>query len=132
MDRRMRLQVDHASPAPIYAQLAEQLRQAIAQGTLAQGEHLPTVRQVAVELAVNMHTVARAYAELAREGLIAMRRGLGTYVQSLPEPPEPVERERRLVEIMRHALGQAAALGFQPGEFVRALEAYVAGSDDRK
>jgi GntR family transcriptional regulator len=121
----MQLHADPGSPVPIYAQLADQLRQAIATGVLAQGETLPTVRQQAVDLRVNMHTVARAYGELAREGLIAMRRGVGTTVLARPQPPDPEERDRRLQDAMRTALGEAAALGLEPEEFVRALTRHV-------
>jgi GntR family transcriptional regulator len=123
----MQLHVNADSPLPIYAQLVEQIRHAVATGELPEGEGLPTVRQLAVDLRVNMHTVARAYSELAREGLLAVRRGVGTYVQGRPQPLDPEERERRLLEIMRDALGQAATLGLGPDEFVQALAAYARG-----
>ncbi|NPV46440.1 MAG: GntR family transcriptional regulator [Armatimonadetes bacterium] len=121
----MQLHVDPNSPLPLYAQLVDQFRQAIATGKLAPGDALPTVRQLAVDLRVNMHTVARAYNELSREGLIAMRRGLGTTVVARPRPPEPEERERRVSEIIREALAEAAALGLSSEEFLRALTQHV-------
>ena len=128
----MEPRVDPSSPIPIYAQLAEQFRQAIAQGLLPPGTALPTVRQLAVDLRVNMHTVAHAYAELTREGLIAMHRGRGTFVQGPPELPEPEERARRLAEVLQGALGQAATLGFGPEEFARELAAYINRSEDHQ
>ncbi|MEN6643847.1 MAG: GntR family transcriptional regulator [Armatimonadia bacterium] len=121
----MPLAIDQTSPVPIYAQLIEQLRLDIAAGRLAPGEQLPTVRQLAVDLRVNMHTVAHAYAELAREGLIAVRRGVGTIVVGPPAPPQGDERARKLADIIQNALGQAAALGLTPEEFVSELDTYL-------
>ena len=62
-------------PLPIYAQMMEQIRKAIAAGGLGPGEQLPTVRQLAVELRINPNTVARVYRELEHQGLISTRQG---------------------------------------------------------
>ncbi|HHW99476.1 MAG TPA: GntR family transcriptional regulator, partial [Firmicutes bacterium] len=72
--------LDHRSPIPIYVQLQNQVKQAIAGGVLAPGEQLPSVRELAGRLAVNPNTIARAYQELEREGLIETLRGRGTFV----------------------------------------------------
>lgn len=125
MEKHPDLQLDFASPLPVYAQLVDQLRQQIARGVLPPGAPLPTVRQLAVELTINMHTVARAYNELAREGLITMRRGLGTHVQGPPPPPDPAQRARLLEEIAEEALGRAAAAGLAPEDLLSALQLYV-------
>ena len=121
----MQLQVDPKSPLPLYAQLAEQLRQAIGRGELAPGMQLPTVRQMGVDLAINPNTVAKAYSELERAGLIVTRQGSGTFAREGPVSAAPEERQRRLVEIMEAALGQAAVLGCSADELAKALQAHV-------
>ena len=68
----------HADGTPIYVQLREQLLQAIGQGRLRAGEQLPTMREVAVALRVDLHTVQRAYAALERDGAVVTQRGRGT------------------------------------------------------
>src|SRR5450759_3668315 len=78
--------VDSTSPTPIYAQLDRSIRAAIATGELEPGAQLPTVRQLAVDLAVNANTVARVYALLERDGMLETRRGVGTFVRESPSP----------------------------------------------
>jgi len=121
----MLLQVNPKSPLPLYAQLVDQLGLAIGRGELAPGSQLPTVRQMGVDLAINPNTVAKAYSELERAGLIVTRQGSGTYVREDPVAPAPEERQRRLVEIMEAALGQATALGYKPEELLRELRAHI-------
>lgn len=70
-------QISIGSDSPIYRQLSEQVRLAVATGKLAMGDPLPSVRALAEELVINPNTVARAYAELARDGLIEARPGRG-------------------------------------------------------
>ncbi len=74
------LTVDPRHPTPLYAQLEQGIRGAIAAGRLPPGAQLPTVRQLAVELKVNANTVARVYADLERAGVLETRRGVGTFV----------------------------------------------------
>src|SRR3954463_12416264 len=71
-------------PLPLYAQLERGIKQAIASGRLAVGQQLPTVRQLAVDLKINANTVARVYAELEGQGILASRRGVGTFVKPPP------------------------------------------------
>jgi len=117
--------VDQGSPLPIYAQIVARVRRALAVGEIGPGEQLPTVRQLAVDLRINPNTVARAYADLEREGLIATRQGRGTFVSENPPATTPGERTARLESVIRAALEEAAAIGFRPNEFVRAMEEYV-------
>ena len=75
--------LDPALPTPLYAQLAERLRAAIAAGELVAGESLPSVRQLAVKLRLNPGTVVQAYRDLERAGLVELRQGSGTFVREL-------------------------------------------------
>src|SRR5947209_4757710 len=80
-------QLDQRSGLPTYLQLVEQVRQALRLGMLEVGDQLPTAREVVEKLAINPNTVLKAYRELDREGLVAAKPGLGTFVQrSLGSP----------------------------------------------
>jgi GntR family transcriptional regulator len=115
-------EVDSRSPTPIYAQLDRAIRAAIATGTLEQGAQLPTVRQLAVDLAVNANTVAKVYAQLEREGILETRRGVGTFVREMPTPQAArTHRERELRELIRRFVGDAALLGFTLPELIEQL-----------
>ena len=105
--------VDSRSPTPIYAQLDRAIRAAIATSSLQPGMQLPTVRQLAVELAINANTVAKVYAQLERDGILETRRGVGTFVREAPTPQAArTHRERELRELIRRFVGDAALLGF--------------------
>src|SRR5207248_3694560 len=92
-------EVDSKSPTPIYAQLDRSIRAAIATGSLQAGMQLPTVRQLAVDLAVNANTVAKVYAQLERDGILETRRGVGTFVREVPTPQATrAHRERERSE----------------------------------
>jgi GntR family transcriptional regulator len=78
----MHIVVDEGDGRPIYRQVAEEIRALIARGELREGAMLPPVRQVAADLGVNLNTVATAYRELQREGLITVRHGAGATVAS--------------------------------------------------
>lgn len=73
-------QVDPHGGAPLYLQLTEQIKRAIAVGALAPGERLPTVKGLALDLKLNANTVARVYRDLEREGVIATAPGRGSFV----------------------------------------------------
>ena len=114
--------VDSTSPTPIYAQLDRSIRSAIATGELEPGAQLPTVRQLAVDLAVNANTVARVYAQLERDGMLETRRGVGTFVRESPSPQAArAHRERELRELIRRFVGDAALLGFTLSELITQL-----------
>ena len=114
--------VDSASATPIYAQLDRSIRAAIATGELGVGAQLPTVRQLAVDLAVNANTVARVYAQLERDGMLETRRGVGTFVRESPSPQAArAHRERELRELIQRFVGDAALLGFTLPELISQL-----------
>jgi GntR family transcriptional regulator len=116
--------IDPRDATPIYAQLERGLRAAVATGRLAQGEQLPTVRQLAVDLRVNANTVARVYAELERAGVIETRRGVGSFVSATPTQAHPPrDHERRLRVFVTRVLADADAAGFSVDDVVNALRA---------
>lgn len=105
----MRLTLNTASPVPIYSQIYDQVRCAIAAGVLKPNDELPSVRALATEHLINPNTVARAYLELERAGFLAKRRGAGTYVS--PEAARLGEREK--AHIVRKLLDQAVEQAMQ-------------------
>src|SRR4029434_2541633 len=103
--------IDAAHPTPLYHQLERAIKFAIATGKLVVGDQLPTVRQLAVELRINAHTVAKVYLELDRAGVVETRRGVGTFVKSRPVGvAHERDRERELRELEDHFLSTAAHL----------------------
>src|SRR5260221_11996055 len=86
--------MDPADRTPLHAQLERGIKAAVATGRLKVGEQLPTVRQLAVELRVNANTVAKVYAYLERAGMLATRRGVGTFVAARTESPQEASLRR--------------------------------------
>jgi GntR family transcriptional regulator len=118
--------IDPSNGLPIYMQIVQQIKTAIAMGRLQQEDPLPSVRQLAVELAVNPNTVARAYLDLETEGVIYKRQGAGTFVSSQGVRVSKNERRRLLSELIERALVEGVNLGLGEQElretFERVLE----------
>jgi GntR family transcriptional regulator len=108
--------IQTGSRLPIYQQLAQQIREAIARGELEPDEGLPSVRQLSRELVVNPNTVARAYTELEREGLLVSRPGRGIYVAQPRIDLTRTARDRRLTEQLDRWLTEAVHLGYSAEE----------------
>jgi len=118
----IRFQLDAASGVPFYRQVIDQVLAGIATGALARGERLPTVRALAVDLAVNLNTVARAYKELEIRGVLSTQQGSGTFVAAAAEVSiGEVERRRRLAQLADEFLARAAAQGLNLSELLEAL-----------
>lgn len=122
----MPISIDPDSRIPIYVQLKEAIRLAVAIGEFPPGSQLPTVRQLAVQLRVNPNTVSRVYVELEGEGVLATRQGKGSFVREHPEISDQV-KEDRLNEILDYVIVQAASLGLSPRELIKALEDKLEG-----
>ena len=117
------LHINPNSKVPIYVQIEEQLRSLIAAGKLRPGDQLPTIRQLAADLRVNYNTIARAYLELDRAGIISTQRGRGTFVAGQPDEEQMRRiRQEKLRMILRSALDEARALGYSSEEITRTLE----------
>lgn len=115
-------QVDPSDATPIYAQLDRAIRTEIATGRLSIGTRLPTVRQMAVDIAVNANTVAKVYAQLERDGVLETQRGVGTFVRERASPEaSKAHRDRELRQLTRRFINDGAALGFTINELVKQL-----------
>jgi GntR family transcriptional regulator len=116
--------IDPSSGLPIYRQLIDQVKQAVAGGVLKPGDRLPSVRDLAMELTINPHTVAKAYQELEREGVITVPRGKGAFIAEPGEGalPPRLEREQILQESIERLVAEAYRLQFTPEEVLLRLE----------
>jgi len=112
----MEFRIDPSSRLPIYRQLTNQLREAVARGRLAPEDRLPSVRELSRTLVVNPNTIAKAYTELEREGILNTRPGLGVFVaRPKPELIKRVRRER-VQAMLDRLLTEAVHLGFSAHE----------------
>jgi GntR family transcriptional regulator len=112
----MLLTIDPNDPRPIYQQVADGIKALIARGKLAEGAPLPSVRQVAADLGVNLNTIATAYRALQDDGLIVIKHGFGAMVASRTTTERnPDELARRL----RAALTDLLLAGLSPRKIMR-------------
>ena len=107
-----RFAIDLQSGVPVYRQLIDQVRSGIASGTLTAGDQLPTVRQLAVDLAINPNTVMRAYRELELGGLLETHQGTGTFIANKKLEKNSAERDRQLGQMAGEFAARAGAAGF--------------------
>jgi GntR family transcriptional regulator len=121
----MALHIDTSSRLPIYQQLAQQIREAIARGELRPDAGLPSVRQLSRELVVNPNTVARAYTELEREGLLISRPGRGIFVAQPRNDLTRAARDRRLTAQLDLWLTEAVHLGFSAEQVLHLVGEHV-------
>jgi len=118
-----------ADPAPVYLQIESCIRLLVADGALRPGQRLPSVRGLAAQLGLATNTVARAYAALASDGIVAARAGAGSVVADRPpasaaEPDQP--GRERLQRVARQLVAYSLALGHAPGEVIHAVRAELA------
>jgi len=108
----------HNNGIPIYVQLRQQILALIGRGVLKPGVQIPTMRQVAVALKIDLNTVQRAYAELERDGVLAKQRGVGTFVT---ETPPPRNAKKPVQDFAHRIAAQAKAQGIALDDLAEAL-----------
>lgn len=119
--------LDAHSGVPVYRQLIDQVQGAIAMGALRPGDQLPTVRLVAVDLAINPNTVMRAYRELEIRGVLDTQQGTGTFVADRPATTTGEsgdEKARKLTQLVGEFVARAGAAGLSLDELMDALRQY--------
>ena len=124
----LELTIVTGSSLPIYKQITDQVCKAIASGQLLPGDPLPSVRVVAERLVINPNTVARAYADLARDGRVVSQPGRGLSVAQRRQILSVEERNRRLEAALEEFVRQVVFLDFEPREISRRLAEKLAGS----
>lgn len=91
--------IDYKSRKPIYEQIIENMKQLVVSGALKRDEQIPSVRQLAQELAINPNTIQKAYAELERQGVIYSLKGRGSFVGSSLQELRSIQQNERLEEL---------------------------------
>ena len=110
------------SGVPVYRQLIDQVQAAVAARVLAAGDQLPTVRQVAVDLAINPNTVLRAYREMEIRGLLDSQQGTGTFIADRKVELSDDEHDRQLAQLVEEIVSLAGAAGFTLKQLIKALK----------
>ncbi len=105
------MHIDPRSHVPVYLQIVEGIRAAVAAGVHRAGEGLPSTRALAVQLHVNPNTVQRAYETLEREGLVESRRGLGMFVARKGAASAQSQTDRAILRLLRDAVARCRAAG---------------------
>ena len=123
--------LDAASGVPFYRQVIDQVLLAVADGRLAPGTQLPTVRQLAVDLSVNLNTVAKAYREMEIRGIVETQQGTGTFVAERRSHGGVAERRKALERLVDELLAKAGSHGFNLDEVADAVAARAAGPKRR-
>jgi GntR family transcriptional regulator len=119
--RPFAFRLDLRSGVPVYRQIIDQVTGGMAAGTLASGDQLPTVRQVAVDLSINPNTVMRAYRELEIRGVLETQQGTGTFIGHKKVKRDDVERQRRLNQLVGEFAARAGAAGFTVEDLLERL-----------
>ncbi len=128
------VRLESGSGVPVYRQIIDQVMAGVAAGALAPGSQLATVRQLAVDLAVNPNTVMRAYKELEIRGMVSTQQGSGTFITEKKVEQDDVARQGRLDRLAVDVAARAGAEGFGLDELIDRLAEMGAGgkgSDDR-
>lgn len=128
----IRFRLDPQSGVPAYRQIIDQVQGGLASGALAAGDQLPTVRQLAVDLAINPNTVLRAYRELEIRGVLDTQQGTGTFIADRKIIQDETERGRKLEQLVAEFVARAGAGGFTVQDLISQLAGLSNGSDDRR
>jgi GntR family transcriptional regulator len=125
-------QLNPETGVPVYRQLIDQVHGALASGWLKPGEQLPTVRQLAVDLAINPNTVTRAYREMEIRGLLETQQGTGTFIAEQQTEKDSSVRKRQMEQLVTEFVARAGASGFSLNELEDALKKYAAKEVTRR
>ena len=118
----MQIHLNHHSGEPIYRQIVEAVKFAVARADLSEGDQLPSIRNLANELGINTRTVVKAYDELVHAGLVVRQHGRGVFITS-PQGLLPAARRRGvLVDLSQRLLAEAKRLGADSDEVISILE----------
>ena len=114
--------LDPKNGVPLYRQIINQIRFGIASGQLKTGEQLPTVRALAVELKINLNTIAKAYKELEIQSVLESHQGTGTFISSTTVELGNDERAKKLIDICSEFLAVTNSYGFSNKEIIEKLK----------
>jgi len=121
----MQFRIDSASGRPVYQQIIDQVKRDIALGRLLRDEKLPTVRQLAAQLAINPNTIAKAYRQLEQEGIIVTKPGSGTFVANLDSNLSRSVRKKLVCEDLERVIVDAVHMQVEKQSLVEWFTAAV-------
>jgi GntR family transcriptional regulator len=122
----MLFRVNPAGGQPLYLQLMQQVRLAVETGVLKDGDVMPGIRTLAEELAISHNTIAKAYTELAHEGLLELRHGSGAYITAKKRVQSRAEHLRVAQERVQQLIVELRRAGLTDDEILRLCEAELA------
>ena len=111
-----------SSGIPIYVQLRDQILRSLGAGMLAKGDQMPTMREVAVALAIDLNTVRHAYDELERMGAITLVRGRGSFVAEPPPPMGVRAQAAQIDNLAKQTVATAIAAGIDPAALAERIK----------
>ena len=114
--------LDPKAGSPFYRQIIDQIKFGIASGNLKIGEQLPTVRALAVELKVNLNTVAKSYKELEIQNILETQQGTGTFISKIKIQISEKEKNKKLQEICNEFCTIAFSYGFAVNDIINQLK----------
>jgi GntR family transcriptional regulator len=118
----IQFKLDPKTGSPFYRQIIDQIKFGIATGNLKTGEQLPTVRSLAVELKVNLNTVAKAYKELEIQDVLATQQGTGTFISDVKVQIPAKDKANKLKEICSEFSSIAFSYGFSVSDIINQLQ----------
>lgn len=121
----MQIQIIPGSAQSIYRQITDQIRRLVATEKIAVGDALPSVRQLAKDLVINPNTVAKAYSELVRDGVLESHQGRGYFVARRKNIFSKTERLRRLDESLDVAISEGITLDFSVDEIIERMQVRI-------
>src|SRR5579871_2907314 len=128
----MLLQINFKSGKPVYLQVVDQIKAAAASGALQPGEALPSIRPLAEELRVNRNTIAKAYAELESQGVVATQPGKGCFLSENHSPLRREIRRKLLIEEIDQAIVMAHHLQVAGTEFLEMVRERMESLEDKR
>ena len=127
----MLISVDERDPRPLYAQIVASIKDQIRQGFIRPGDDLPSVRELAESLGINLHTVHHAYQTLREQGVINLRLGQRARVAAPRQAPASAEQvDRLLVQRLKELVTEAFHLGLSKADFRKLVDDVIEGKDD--
>jgi GntR family transcriptional regulator len=118
----MQIHLDHHSGEPIYRQIVEAIKFEVARGKYVQGDKLPSIRELADTLSINMRTVVKAYEELCHAGLAVMQQGRGVFITAPQGVLPATQRRAVLIDLVQRLLAEAQRLGATSEEVKSVLQ----------
>jgi GntR family transcriptional regulator len=123
----MLLSIDDKDTRPIYIQIIGQIKEQLGDGTLKPGDELPSVRELAESLGINMHTVRSAYLKLRNQGIINLRLGRRARIASMRTPEPDAELMADIAARFKELITDALLMGMSPDSLRKLVEQQLAG-----